>query len=196
MVEEIDTSKEELNFCSSAGKRSRKEKCEPCQSVQEQVPAPQPPQEEAEELRKQLLRLTAEFDNYRKRVIKEKQEIFTEGKITVLAQLLSFVDVFDKALEMIAISKDIKGVCSGVELLKKEFDCFLDKEGVKAIECIGKKFDPALHEAVEVKEDEISDAEDGIIIKEIQKGYSFNGNVIRPAKVIVRKKSARKYQIE
>ncbi|MFN3966468.1 MAG: nucleotide exchange factor GrpE [Endomicrobiia bacterium] len=141
---------------------------------------------EIKNLYSQLLRLRAEFDNYRKRVEKEKNERFLYGKQVILSKIVEFTDVFDKAIEVSKDKKDIENVLSGLELLRKEFYNFLEKEGIKFINSVGDKIDPNLHEVIGYELTE--DKEDGIILKEIQKGYKFDDHVLRPAKVIVSKR--------
>jgi len=141
---------------------------------------------EIKNLYSQLLRLKAEFDNYRKRVEKEKQERFLYGKQVVLSKIVEFTDVFDKAVEVSANKNDIENILSGLELLRKEFYSFLEKEGIKFINSVGDKFDPNLHEVVGYEL--IEDKDEDIVLKEIQKGYKFEDYVLRPAKVIVSKK--------
>ncbi|MBU0600742.1 MAG: nucleotide exchange factor GrpE [Elusimicrobia bacterium] len=142
------------------------------------------------ELNSQLLRLRAEFDNYRNRVEKEKQLKYIIGKESVLSKILDFEDIFEKALESLhhwntdENPKDIKNVIHGVALLKKEFTSFLKKEGVRHLEVIGKKIDPMYHEVIGY---ELCDEEEGTIIKEVQKGYSYDEYVLRPSKVIIAK---------
>ena len=131
----------------------------------------------------QLLRLKAEFENYRKRVEKEKSEARTWGKQDVIMPLLSLVDVFEQALAQAEMAKDVKQVSVGLSFLHKNFSSFLKSEGLAPIEIIGTPYDPNVAEAVEqveVEEDQI-----GRVLSEIQKGYSFQGRVIRPARVRV-----------
>jgi len=131
----------------------------------------------------QLLRLKAEFDNYRKRVEKEKVESRQWGKQDVLMPLLSLVDVFEQALAQAENAKDVKQLTVGLEFLHKNFSSFLKSQGLTTIDGVGKPFDPHMAEAVdqvEVDEDQV-----GQVLDEIQKGYSFNGRVIRPARVRV-----------
>ena len=140
------------------------------------------------DLYSQLLRLKAEFDNYRKRSEKEKNKSFLFGKQEVLEKTIDFNETIDKAIEMCYTSTDKNGIIKGLELLKKEFDNFLNKQGVKQIDIVGKKFDPEMCEVVGYEE---SNNEEDIVIKEVQKGYIFTelGYVLRPAKVIISKKS-------
>src|SRR5882724_12411115 len=97
----------------------------------------------------QLLRLKAEFDNYRKRVEKEKLEARVWGKQDVIMPLLSLVDVFEQALEQAQKAKDVKQVAVGLEFLHKNFSSFLKSEGLSPIEIVGKAYDPHVAEAVE-----------------------------------------------
>ena len=131
----------------------------------------------------QLLRLKAEFENYRKRVEKEKIESRQWGKQEVLLPLLGLVDVFEQALAQAESAKDVKQVAVGLEFLHKNFSSFLKSEGLSTVDVVGKAFDPHLAEAIE--QIEVEDSQVGQVLSEVQKGYSFNGRVIRPAKVRV-----------
>ena len=131
----------------------------------------------------QFLRLRAEFDNYRKRMEKEKTEARAWGKQEVLTPLLSLVDVFEQAMAQVQIAKDVKQVTVGLEFLHKNFSSFLKSEGLSLVEVLGKEFDPHLAEAVE--QVEVDEGQVGQVLAEIQKGYSLNGRVIRPARVRV-----------
>jgi molecular chaperone GrpE len=131
----------------------------------------------------QLLRLKAEFDNYRKRVEKEKSEARAWGKQDVMMPLLSLVDVFEQALSQVENAKDVKQVAVGLEFLHKNFSNFLKSEGLTPIDVIGKPLDPHLAEAVE--QVEVDNGQVGQVLSELQKGYSFQGRVIRPARVRV-----------
>src|SRR5690348_4092943 len=90
----------------------------------------------------QLLRLKAEFENYRKRVDKEKSEARMWGKQDVIMPLLSLVDVFEQALAQAEKAKDVKQIATGLEFLHKNFSNFLKSEGLSPIELVGKPYDP------------------------------------------------------
>jgi molecular chaperone GrpE len=131
----------------------------------------------------QLLRLKAEFENYRKRVEREKMDARVWGKQEVIMPLLSLVDVFEQALAQAEHAKDMKQVTEGLGYLHKSFSSFLKSEGLTVLETVGKPLDPHASEAVEqieVEEDQV-----GQVLSEVQKGYSFQGRVIRPAQVRV-----------
>jgi len=135
------------------------------------------------ELKERYLRLAAEFDNYRKRTEKEKQEIFKYGTETLVMQLIPFDDIFETVLKQMEKNTSPEVIHQGVELLKKEFTKLLDSIGVKRIETEGKKFDPKYHEASEMVE--TSEYEDGEIIEEERPGYMLHDRIIRPAVVKV-----------
>lgn len=139
---------------------------------------------ENEELVKTLKRLQAEFENYQKRMDKEKEEWDNRGRQAVLVKLITLADEFEAATAHMHKSSESE-LRNGIRLLQKKLLAVLDDEGVEEIECLGRKFDPDLCDAVEMVED---DGEDGIVAKEMRKGYSRNGKVIRHAMVGVTKK--------
>jgi molecular chaperone GrpE len=131
----------------------------------------------------QLLRLKAEFDNYRKRVEREKSEARQWGKQDVLMPLLALVDIFEQAMAQAKHAKDVKNLVQGLEFLHKNFAGFLKTEGLDPIDVENKPFDPHTAEAieqVEVDEDQV-----GKVLAVLQKGYSFQGRVLRPSRVRV-----------
>jgi molecular chaperone GrpE len=131
----------------------------------------------------QLLRLKAEFENYRKRVEKEKADARQWGKQDVVMPLLSLVDVFEQALAQAETAKDVKQIATGLTFLHKNFSSFLKSEGLAVVEVIGKPFDPHTAEAVE--QVEVDEEQVGQVLSEIQKGYTFQGRILRPARVRV-----------
>ena len=131
----------------------------------------------------QLLRLKAEFENYRKRMEREKAEARAWGKQEVLLELINLVDVFEQALAQAHGAKDLKQVVHGVEMLHKSFTGFLKAEGLELLDVIGKPLDPHLAEAVE--QTEVEDGQVGQVLAELQKGYTFQGRVLRPSRVRV-----------
>ncbi len=131
----------------------------------------------------QLLRLRAEFDNYRKRVEKEKIEARHWGKQDVLMPLLSLVDVFEQAMAQAQNATDVKQVSVGLEFLHKNFSSFLKSEGLSPLELVGKPLDPHVAEVME--QVEVDGDQVGNVLAEIQKGYRFQDRVIRPARVRV-----------
>ncbi len=136
------------------------------------------------ELNDKYIRLAAEYDNYRKRTMKEKMDLIKNGGADVLENLLPVIDNFDRALKAIEESSDIDSVKEGIELIHKNFMDFLAQRGVKEIEALGKELDTDLHEAVAQMPAQDEESK-GKIIDVIQKGYMLNDKVLRFAKVVV-----------
>ncbi len=130
------------------------------------------------------LRLAAEYDNYRKRTLKEKSDLIKTAGEKVLVDLLPVIDDFDLALEHIDKASDVEALKEGVKLIYNHFQKFLTQQGVEEIEALGKPLDTDLHEAIQQMPAQ-SDEEKGKIVKVVQKGYKLNDKVIRHAKVIV-----------
>ena len=140
----------------------------------------------AEDYYNQLLRLKAEFDNFRRRTEKEKQNHLIWGKEEILLKQVALLDVMEQAESSVVTAANIESIQKGLELIKQEFVKMLSSEGITEINCIEKKFDPAFAEAVENVE---SDRPEGTVIEVMQKGYMLKDRVIRPAKVKVAKHS-------
>ena len=138
------------------------------------------------ELNNSYLRLNAEFDNYRKRTLKEKAELLKSGSERVLLDIIAVVDDFERALDNISKTEDIDAVKEGIDLIYSKFSNFLTKHGVKEIETIGHAFDTDKHEAVTTIPAQSEDDKDKII-DSIQKGYTLDDKIIRYPKVIVAK---------
>lgn len=137
-----------------------------------------------EKEKKEYLFLMAEFDNYRKRVVKEKSEILRNGAEKVLAGLLPIVDDFERGLAATADADDAAAVRSGMELIYNKLVKYLESNGVKAMDSTGKEFDPELHEAI-ASIPAPSDDLKGKVVDTTQKGYMINDKVLRHAKVAV-----------
>lgn len=138
------------------------------------------------ELNDSYLRLNAEFDNYRKRTLKEKTELLKSGSERVLIDIIAVVDDFERALDNISKTEDIDAVKEGVALIYGKFIGFLSKQGVKEIETIGQPFDADKHEAITTIPAQKEEDKDKIV-DSIQKGYTLGDKVIRFPKVIVAK---------
>ncbi len=137
----------------------------------------------------QLLCLKAEFDNYRKRMDKEKTELIKFGNNDMVLQLIPILEDIEKAQAVMEEDKKIKHAIAGLKLIYNNLFAVLKKEGLKKQEVIGKIFDPNLHHAVmNVETDEYEDNE---ILEELQKGYLLKDKVIRPAMVKVSKKTTK-----
>lgn len=138
------------------------------------------------ELHDSYLRLNAEFDNYRKRTLKEKTELLKSGSERVLLDVITVVDDFERALENVSKAEDVDAVKEGVDLIYNKFLNFLTKHGVKEIETIGESFDTDKHEALTTIPAQSEDDKDKIVDC-VQKGYMLDDKVIRYPKVIVAK---------
>lgn len=137
-----------------------------------------------EELNETHLRLRAEFDNYRKRTLREKADLIKSGGETALTNLLPIVDDFERALQNIGQTEDVTAVKEGVDLIYSKFMSYLEHQGVKPIEAIGKTFDTELFEAIATIPAPEADMK-GKVIDCVQTGYMLNEKVIRHAKVVV-----------
>ena len=133
-----------------------------------------------------LLRKTAEFDNYRKRVERERREQADQSVVDLLLELLLVVDDFDLALTVDA-GESAAAYRKGVELIHAKLHDLLRKQGVKPIEAVGADFDPNLHQAV--LHEESTEHRDGEVISEMRKGYTIGDRLLRPAMVKVAKQS-------
>ena len=142
-------------------------------------------EEKNKELEDRFLRLAAEFDNYKKRVARQFDDILKNANEKVILQVLEVADNFERALEAASNSADFESLHSGTELIYQHLLDVLEKEGVEPIRAVGEKFDPALHEAV--MQIESDDYPEGIIAQEMTKGYKLKGRVIRFSKVVVSK---------
>jgi molecular chaperone GrpE len=138
---------------------------------------------QAQDYYDQLLRLKADFENYRRRSEREKKDYLEWGKEKILIKQISIDDVLRQALKSAKSGNNIESIVLGLEMISKEFSKMLKEESVEEIEC--DKFDPNICEALEYAE---SEEEDGKILEVYQKGYKMNGKLIRAAKVKVAKK--------
>lgn len=132
------------------------------------------------------LRLNAEFDNYRKRTLKEKAELLKTGSERVLVDVIAVVDDFERALENIDKAEDVNAIKEGIDLIYNKFRNFLTKHGVKEIDAVGHPFDVDKHEALTTIPAS-SESEKDKIVDCVQKGYTLDDKVIRYPKVIVAK---------
>lgn len=139
---------------------------------------------EIEELKTQALYKQAEFENYRKRTIKEKADLILNGSKSAVTALLPIVDDLERALPSMKKAEDVAAVAEGVELIYQKFLKTLAGLGVKQIDTEGKDFDVDLHEAV-AQVPGVPDEQKGRVIDCIEKGYTLNDHVIRHAKVAV-----------
>ena len=137
-----------------------------------------------EEWKNRAIQASADFENYKKRVEKERVQWMTAAQSAVLQDLLSVVDDFDRAFEQNQRTQDVAQWLAGFELIYKGLHKLLDKYGIKEMK-VEKTFDPSAHEAI--MQVESAEHTSGDIVKVLQKGYMLKEHILRPAKVSVAK---------
>ena len=135
---------------------------------------------EIAELKDRVVRQMAEFDNFRKRSEKEKAQMFDLGAKAIIEKLLPVIDNFERGLK----DAPEDAFAEGIQMIYKQLVKNLSDAGVEAIECVGKEFDPNLHNAVMHEEDD--SGEENIVTEEFQKGYTYKGELVRPSMVKVK----------
>lgn len=136
------------------------------------------------ELNNSYLRLHAEFDNFRKRTMKEKADIIKSGGERVLTDMLPLADDFERAMQALHAAEDKAAMVEGMDLIYSKFVNFMNQHGVREIEAVGQPFDADRFEAITTVP--VQDAaQKGLIIDCVQKGYELNDKIIRYPKVIV-----------
>jgi molecular chaperone GrpE len=140
--------------------------------------------EKLEELNDKYLRLAAEYDNYRRRTLKEKMDLSKSAGADILVNILPVIDDFERGLDTIDKAKDIDAVKEGVQLIYNKFQEFLKQRGVKAIDAKEKEFDTDLHEAI-TKIPAPTEELKGKVVDVVEKGYYLNEKIIRFSKVVI-----------
>ena len=173
-------------------KTKRKEEEEQKQKEVEAVPQPEKEKKETQvdvlkerlkESEDKLLRVAADFDNFKKRTAREFENLVRFANENLITKLTDTLDNFERALDHAKNSTDSGNFHQGVKLIYESLKGVLEKEGLKPIKTLGEEFDPNFHEAISQKESD--EHPEGIIIDEISKGYLLNGRVIKAPKVIV-----------
>ena len=136
-------------------------------------------QERSKEHLNKLLYVQADFENYRRRLNQEVESRIDAGKARLIQNLLAIVDELELALDAAKNTEGESAVAEGLEIVLKKFRDLLSAEGLSAIESVGKKFDPTMHEAVERVP--CDDKDEGTILEEIRKGFTMKGKLIRPS---------------
>ncbi|MBA2173542.1 nucleotide exchange factor GrpE [Halobacillus locisalis] len=150
---------------------------EEVQSEEEQL------RKERDDLNNRLLRLQADYDNFRRRTQKEKEADRKYRSQSLVEELVPVLDNFHRALQVEVDGESAQKFADGMKMVYDQFQAALDKEGVEEIPAQGEPFDPNLHQAVMQVEDENYDS--NIVVEELQKGYRLKDRVIRPAMVKV-----------
>jgi len=136
------------------------------------------------EMHDKYLRLSAEFDNYRKRTLKEKADLTKFASEEVLVGLLPVLDDFDRAVVSMEKTDDLQSLRDGIQLIYNKFSDFLKQKGIQEIESLHKEFDTDCHDAITKVKAPKKDLK-GKVVDVIEKGYLLNGKVVRYSKVVV-----------
>lgn len=144
-------------------------------------------EQEIQQLNDRLLRLAADFENMRKRLEREKSESISYANESLLRELLPVIDNLERAVEHGESESDFQGLLDGVRMTLKGFLTVIAKFGCAPFDSIGKAFDPNYHEAL--MQQESPDHPEKTILQELQKGYTLNERLLRPASVVVSKTS-------
>ena len=189
MEEELNKAQEasaevdrEENAESASEETSGEEAVESSQSAEEGSSEENP---ELLQLKDKYLRTLAEYENFRKRSEKEKAQMFELGAKSIIEALLPVVDNFERALSHVQEEEKDSPFVKGIEGIYKQIQKMFADCNIQEIEALGKKFDPALHNAVMTEEE--GDAEEDTITQDLQKGYTYRGNVVRHSMVKVKK---------
>lgn len=175
--QEVETTVETTDNAETADETSQQEESKEIDPLEEA-------NAKIEELKDKYLRTVAEFDNYKKRTLKEKADLILNGAEKTVAAVLPVVDDMERALQSEGNAEDAKALKDGMELIYKKFIKTLEGLGVKKVETEGADFDVDFHEAVAMVPG-LGDDKKGKVIDCVQTGYTLNGKVIRHAKVAV-----------
>ena len=140
-------------------------------------------QEAIAELNERIVRLTADFDNFRKRAQREKDEARQFANQGLLEKLLPVLDNFEMALT--AVKDADPSLRDGVQMILDQLLGVLKESGVEPVDAMGQPFDPNLHEAL--SQEETTEVEEGTVVQQVQRGYKLNDRLVRPARVVVAK---------
>ena len=140
-------------------------------------------QEATAELNERIVRLTADFDNFRKRAQREKDEARQFANQGLLEKLLPVLDNFEMALT--AVKDADPSVRDGVQMILDQLLGVLKESGVEPVDAMGQPFDPNLHEAL--SQEETTEVDEGTVVQQVQRGYKLNDRLVRPARVVVAK---------
>ncbi len=143
------------------------------------------PAAEVEKFRDLALRSRAELDNYRKRVVREKEEAIRYANTSLLESLLPILDNFELGLSAARTSPEAAGIIQGLGMVRKQLEDFLRDHGVETLDAEGKDFDPNLHEAV--AQEDSGEVPEGHVIRQLRRGFKLKDRLIRPATVVVSK---------
>jgi len=137
----------------------------------------------AEENNTRYLRAQADFDNFRRRTVKEREELAKYASLKLVEQLVPVLDNFERAIQASGENQEFESFSKGVQMIFRQLSQVLDQEGLQQMNAVGQPFNPEYHQAImQVESDEY---EEGIVVEEVQKGYMLKDKVLRPAMVKV-----------
>lgn len=178
--QEAEAQTEETNSAENAGKENEAELSEEDKAAKELEETKQA----LEDYKDKYLRLSAEFDNYRKRTIKEKAELIKNGGEKAISAILPILDDLERALQNMQKADDVKAMYEGIDLIHQKFLKNLGHEGLEKMNPVGEAFDTDFHEAIALVPAQ-EEAQKGKVLDCVQTGYKLNDKVIRHAKVVV-----------
>ncbi|UPK42351.1 nucleotide exchange factor GrpE [Paenibacillus pabuli] len=138
---------------------------------------------EAEENQQRFVRAQADFDNFRRRTQKEKEELAKYASMKLVTELVPVIDNFERAMATVPEGTEVESFSKGIQMIFRQLETVLNNEGLTAMDSVGQPFNPEFHQAImSVESDEY---EEGIVVEEVQKGYMLKDKVLRPAMVKV-----------
>lgn len=140
-------------------------------------------QKQLDEANNKLLRVQADYDNFRRRTLKEKEELAKYASVKLIENLIPSIDNFDRALSAAAATGDYESLSKGLDMIFRQLMSTMEAEGLTVMQTVGEPFNPEYHQAVMTVETD--EYEEGIIVEDLQKGYMLKDKVIRPAMVKV-----------
>jgi len=157
---------------------------EPGMTNEDAAPAADPADEVAK-YRDAALRARADLDNYRKRVVREKEDAIRYANASLLESLLPVLDNFELGLMAAKNAPEAASIVMGLEMVRKQLEDFLREQGVEIVDAAGAEFDPAVHDAV--AQEASTDVPEGKVVRQIRRGFKLKDRLLRPASVVVSK---------
>lgn len=138
---------------------------------------------EAEETQQRLVRAQADFDNFRRRTQREKEDLAKYASMKLITELVPVIDNFERAMATVPEGTETESFAKGIQMILRQLETVLASEGLAAMETVGQPFNPEFHQAIMQVDSE--EHEEGIVVEEVQKGYMLKDKVLRPAMVKV-----------
>lgn len=182
--QEAETQTEETNSAENTGEEKETEISEEEEEEEKIAKELEETKQALEDYKDKYLRLSAEFDNYRKRTMKEKAELIKNGGEKAISAILPILDDLERALQNMQKADDVKAMYEGIDLIHQKFLKNLGHEGLEKMNPVGEAFDTDFHEAIALVPAP-EEAQKGKVLDCVQTGYKLNDKVIRHAKVVV-----------